>query len=201
VVLQPAGGVINEHQKRAGRRPIFEPAMVRTVDLDQLADMLTTMARLLDAFALRSGQPDSGLPHPAAQRLSRHAHIMTLAQLLGRQRRAKVRIVLPDQPDGVITHDIRQPVVRWSATPPVRNRSRTAITVSLQQPMGLPPGEPHQIGRRRGRQPTAIEPRQYINAIQLSFAHQHHTHRIRSLQTSRPGGRRLTFQLCSVLTF
>jgi len=27
--------------------------MLRTVDLDQLADMLTTMARLLDAFALR----------------------------------------------------------------------------------------------------------------------------------------------------
>jgi hypothetical protein len=32
--------------------------------------MLTTMARLLDTFALRPGQPDSGLPHPAAQRLS-----------------------------------------------------------------------------------------------------------------------------------
>src|ERR1700737_1969310 len=29
---QSAGGVINEHQKRAGRRPIFEPAMVRTVN-------------------------------------------------------------------------------------------------------------------------------------------------------------------------
>lgn len=66
---------------------------------------------------------------------------------------------------------------------------------------GLPLGKAHQIGRRRGRQPTAIEPRQNINPIQLSFAHQHHTHRIRSLQTSRPRGRRLTFQLCSVLTF
>jgi hypothetical protein len=52
--------------------------------------------------------------------------------------------------------------------------------------MGLPPGEPHQIGRRRGRQSAAIESRKDINAIQLSFAHQHHTHRIRSLQTSRP---------------
>src|SRR5258706_379644 len=28
--------------------------------------MLPTMARLLDACALRPGQPDSGLPHPAA---------------------------------------------------------------------------------------------------------------------------------------
>src|ERR1700716_1614859 len=76
---QSAGGVIDEHQKRAARRPIFEPAMVRTVDLDQLAEMLTAMTRLLDASALRPGQPDSGLPHPAAQRLSRHPHIMALA--------------------------------------------------------------------------------------------------------------------------
>src|SRR3981081_4503494 len=52
--------------------------MVRAVDLDQLADMLTAMTRLLDASALRPGQPDSGPPHPAAQRLSRHPHIMTL---------------------------------------------------------------------------------------------------------------------------
>src|ERR1700687_5271508 len=103
--------------------------------------MLTTMARLLDAFALRPGQPDSGLPHPAAQRLSRHAHIMALAQLLGRQRRTKVRVVLPDQRDGVITHDIRQAVVRWPTPPPVRNRRRTALAVSLQPPRGWPLGD------------------------------------------------------------
>src|ERR1700726_5232683 len=83
---QSAGGVIDEHQKRAGRRPIFEPAMVRAVDLDQLAEMLTAMTRLLDASALHPGQPDSGPPHPAAQRLSRHPHIMTLAHLPRRPR-------------------------------------------------------------------------------------------------------------------
>src|ERR1700681_2626384 len=103
--------------------------------------MLTTMARLLDAFALRPRQPDPGLPHPAAQRLSRHAHIMALGQLLGRQRRAKVRVVLPDQRDGVITHHIRKAVVRRPTTSPVRNRRRTASAVSLQQPMGLPLGD------------------------------------------------------------
>jgi hypothetical protein len=41
--------------------------------------------------------------------------------------------------------------------------------------MGLSLGDPHQIGRRRGRQSTAIEPRQNINPIQLSLAHQHPT--------------------------
>src|SRR3979490_986012 len=104
------------------------------------------MTRLLDASALRPGQPDSGPLHPAAQRLSRHGHIMTLAQLLRRQRRTKVCVVLPNQCDGVITHDIRQAVVRWPTAPPVRNRRRTAITVPLQQSMGLPQGEPAYFG-------------------------------------------------------
>jgi hypothetical protein len=63
------------------------------------------------------------------------------AKLLGGQRRTKVRVVLPDQRDGVITHDIRQAVVRRQATPPVRNRRRTASAVSLQQPVDLPHGD------------------------------------------------------------
>src|SRR5258708_36705956 len=74
-----------------------------------------------------------GGTHQAIGR-SRGGHIMALAQLLGGQRRAKVRVVLPDQRDGVITRDIRQAVVR-STTPPIRNRMRTAIAVSLQQPV------------------------------------------------------------------
>jgi ATP dependent DNA ligase C terminal region len=36
----------------------------------------------------------------------------------------KVRVVLPDQLDGMITNDIRQAVVRRSTAPPVRNSSR-----------------------------------------------------------------------------
>ena len=94
-----------------GAARVFEPAMVRAVNLNQFAEMFTTMARLLDAFALRPGQPDPGLPHPAAQRLSRNTHVMALVQLLGGQCRTKVRIVLPDQRDGVITHDVRQSIV------------------------------------------------------------------------------------------
>jgi hypothetical protein len=46
---QSAGGIVDEHQKRAGCRPIFEPAMVRAVDLDQLAKMLGCWMRLRSA--------------------------------------------------------------------------------------------------------------------------------------------------------
>ena len=51
---QPAGGIIDEHQKRAGRRPIFEPAMVRTVDLNQFAEMLTTVVPVGNLIRLAS---------------------------------------------------------------------------------------------------------------------------------------------------
>src|ERR1700687_1879046 len=62
----PRGGLVDEHQKRAGRRTVLKPAMLRTVDLDQLTDMLTTVARLLDPLALGPRQPNSGSPHPSA---------------------------------------------------------------------------------------------------------------------------------------
>jgi hypothetical protein len=110
--------------------------MVRTIDLDQFADMFTPKPRLLDAFALRPWQPDAGLPHPAAQCLSRQPYIMTLASFSAASVGPKVRVVLADQLDGMITNDIRQAVVRRST----RRRfaiAAAAIAVSLQQPMGL----------------------------------------------------------------
>jgi hypothetical protein len=41
-----------------------------------------------------------------------------------------------------------------------RSQVRTASAVALQQPMGLPLGDPHQIGRRQGRQPATINKRE-----------------------------------------
>jgi len=124
---------------------------------------------------------------------------MTFSQLLGRQRRTEIGIMLANQSNRMIAHSVGQAVVRRLAAPPVRNRCCAAITVALQQPMRLSRRQLHQIGRRRSRQTASIKPNQNLNPIQLSLAHQHYTHRIPSLQT--PTGQRLTFQLCSVLTF
>ena len=48
---QPAGRVINEHQQRAGRTAVLEPVMLTAVDLDQLTQAVTTLPRLVDAWA------------------------------------------------------------------------------------------------------------------------------------------------------
>jgi len=93
--------------------------------------MLTAMARLLDALAFGPRQPNPGLPHPAAQRLPRHPQIMAFGQLLGRQRRTKICVVLSNQRNRMITHNVGQAVVRRPATPPVGNRRCTAIPVAL----------------------------------------------------------------------
>jgi hypothetical protein len=56
---------------------------------------------------LRSaGHPNPRLTHPAAQRLPRNFEIMTLCQLLGRECRSKVCVVLPHQSDRMIANYI-----------------------------------------------------------------------------------------------
>src|SRR3546814_4129253 len=59
--------------------------MLRTVDLDQLAAAVPTIARLIGARAARNTiSPDTGLDHQLSQRLARSADVMTLGQILGR---------------------------------------------------------------------------------------------------------------------
>ena len=67
------------------------------VDLDELAEAVTAMPRLLDAFApLSSGLPNPGADHPFSERLDRHTSVMLLDELLVRERRAEVRVLVPN---------------------------------------------------------------------------------------------------------
>jgi hypothetical protein len=45
---QPAGGVVDEHQQRAHRSPVLEPGVVAAIDLDELAQAGSPVARLVD---------------------------------------------------------------------------------------------------------------------------------------------------------
>ena len=44
---QAAGGIVHEHQKRAGWIPILEPPVLKAVDLDQSAQAVLAIARLM----------------------------------------------------------------------------------------------------------------------------------------------------------
>jgi hypothetical protein len=97
-VHQPASGVVDEDEQSALRTPILEPPVLRAVDLDQLADALSTIAGLVDpSAALLAIRPKAGLKHPNAKRLPADRDAVKLAELLGRQRRAEISVALADQ--------------------------------------------------------------------------------------------------------
>ena len=57
IARAPTGRVVDEDKQRTGVTPLFEPAMVAAIDLDQLAEGLTAQSRLMEAAALLAGTP------------------------------------------------------------------------------------------------------------------------------------------------
>src|SRR5271166_3221235 len=94
---QPAGGVVDKHQQGALRPAVLEPPMLAAVDLDQFANALAPRPRLVNLLTLLAIAPQPGFDHPLAQRFTANRDPMILAQLLGRQRRAKIPVPLADR--------------------------------------------------------------------------------------------------------
>jgi hypothetical protein len=64
---QAAGRIVDEHQQRAGRRALLEPAVIAAIDLDQLAQARTAVPRLVDlGRALLARNPQAGVDHQVA---------------------------------------------------------------------------------------------------------------------------------------
>src|SRR5229473_2030381 len=90
---QSAGGVIDIHQQRTGRRALLEPRMVTAVDLDQLAQTRAPGAWLVDLRrALPARNPQAGFSHQAPHGFLRQTDAVAFAQLLARQRWTEVRV-------------------------------------------------------------------------------------------------------------
>src|SRR3546814_14494021 len=90
-VHQLTGRVVDIDEQGALRPAILKPPMLRTVDLDQLAEAVPTIARLIGARAARNTiSPDTGLDHQLSQRLARSAVVMTLGQITGCQCRSTI---------------------------------------------------------------------------------------------------------------
>src|SRR6266404_2858096 len=85
------------------RPATLEPPGLRPVDLDQLAQTIAAVSRLMNR--LQPGPailPKTRRNHPLTNRLARKVNPMQLRELLRRQRRAKVRVTLPDDANGRI---------------------------------------------------------------------------------------------------
>jgi hypothetical protein len=74
---------------------VFEPPVLAAIDLHQLADALAPMAGLVDMLApLLAVSPNPGCDHPQPQRLAAERDPVPLVQLLGRQSRTEIPILL-----------------------------------------------------------------------------------------------------------
>jgi len=91
---QAAGGVIDVHQRRAHRCPILKPTMFATIDLDQLSETGSTSAWLLNPRPTQlAGQPQARGDLELSDSLLGNHDVVSVTELLGRQRRAEVRVL------------------------------------------------------------------------------------------------------------
>jgi len=192
---QPAGGVIDKDQQRAFFAALLKPAMLAAVDLDQLTERFPAQTGLMEAPTLFARKPDPGFGHPAAQRLARNPKTITLGELLGRERRAEVLVLLANQRDRVSANAGGDLVVGRAAASSVCECRATLGPQSGQQAMRLPHADPQNRGGRADRPLASHDLRQNPYPLYVAFAHRYPAHGQPPHWPRRPG--RLTFLLWS----
>lgn len=196
---QGASGIVDEHQKRARIAPLFEPAMLGTVNLDQLAQAFPAQTGLMEFAPLLARQPNAGFGHPMPQRLARHGEGMMLRQHFCCQRRPEVSIVLADQRQRVISPGVLDPVVGWTPAGLMANSDGTIGPKRLQQTKNLPTADSQNMSRSINTKAPIDNLRQNFDPLQLALAHRHPHYAHAPNQTH--SDRRVTFLLCSGVTF
>jgi hypothetical protein len=68
--------------------------VIRTINLDQFAEAFPTKTRLMERVAPFAAQPEPGVLHPLAQRLTQNLHTMILGQLLSCKRGPEIDLGL-----------------------------------------------------------------------------------------------------------
>ena len=154
---QSAGRVVDKHQQSALRPAVLEPPMLAAVDLHQFANALAPRPWLVNPLALLAITPQPGFDHPLAQRFTTNRDAVILAQLLGRQGRAKIPVPLADDRQNRAPQCLGLAPVA-AATAPLRDQAaRTFDPIGLQQPKHLTPLKPEQLPRR-SRSSAAADP-------------------------------------------
>ena len=126
--------------------------MLGTVNLHQLTQTIAPRPRLMDALQpVFPPNPKAGADYPLPQCLDPKVQAMKLAQLLGRQCRTKIAIVLAhDGQHGLAEHRTQGSIARLAAFP--RDQAvRTVSSERLQQTVGLSPSDANKPGRVRDR--------------------------------------------------
>ena len=115
---QPAGGVVDEHQQGARWRSLLEPGVITAIDLDELAQAVAAVARLVDlGGALPAWYPQACRHHQRPHSLLAEDDPMAFLQLLGGQGRTKVGVALANDRDGTTGNTRGQLVIAGTPAP------------------------------------------------------------------------------------
>jgi len=124
------------------------------VDLNELADAIAAMSGLVDWLeTLPAVLPDSFGQHPAPHGFDAQTQPVTLSQLLGSQRRAKVRVIRLDERERFGSNDRRIGTVARLAASLRQQRRRPIRPINLQQPEHLARRHKHQLRGFSSRNP------------------------------------------------
>ena len=126
----------------------YNTLMLAAVDLNELAKTGSPRTRLLDGLAQRPRYPQSGLSHPAAQRLAPHIQPVTLQKLLPGQCGAEVGVKFTNQGQHVLPKHMRKPVIARLAAFAGDDAVRALLTIAAHQELHLPIAQTQTIGRR-----------------------------------------------------
>ena len=102
-----------------------------------------------------------------AQRLLADGNLVAFDQLLRRQRRAEVPIVIAHQVERGIAKILGMPPIAWLATPPRCQACGAVLGISLQQAMNLTSTEVQQFGRLHDAEAAIADLLDSFKAVQL----------------------------------
>jgi len=116
--------------------------VIAAVDLDELTDTCTPVARLMDlGSALFAGLPQTSRHHQNPDRLLGQRKPVTLTKLLARKRWPEVGVSVPDQCGCALSTAWRQLTVAGLASLARDQAIGTILLVPLDQPLELPPAQ------------------------------------------------------------
>ena len=164
--------IIDVHEQRARRAAILEPRVLAAVDLDELADAVAAMARLVGpADPLAARRPEPGRDEPLPKRPAADPDIVHLEELLVGKLRAEVGVPLAHQRDGARLEVVGEPPVAGPAALLGNEPSRSVAHVGGARPLHLALRDADQLASLRARQPALEDSPDDVDALDLSRAH------------------------------
>ena len=185
------GRVIDEVHQTGFRTAFFQPVVVRTVELNQLAEVRFALAPGAMRLALATAAPQTRGEHPAPQRFARHFQAVVGCQMFRRQRRPEAlvplaRIVLAHQLENLLA-SLLIGSVRSAADVTVHQSLGPARTVTLLQTLRMAVADLQQLGGCGQLQFPSFHSTQHFAAPQLLGTHPCPSHSRLLLRSLRVG--------------